>query len=118
MSILAAITAPLTGANMTVYTGYPPTGARLPYTVHRPLSVTDDMLAVNGDALEWDYQTTLYCAGASVEASYNLALAVMRVLQGTRVAGTTLSVSMGYTGAPVEGHYESQVTVQLHQGGI
>jgi hypothetical protein len=118
MSLLQEIQAPLTAAQLTLYTGYAPTGAVLPYTVHRPLTVTEVNLAVNGDALSWDHQTTLYCCGGSVEASYNLGLAVMRALQGVRVAGTTLSVSMGYSGTQVEGHYESQITVQLHQGGI
>lgn len=99
--------------------GYAPTGAELPYAVHRPLYIdTDDSEALNGDAIVWDTQTAIYCCAASVEASFNLALSIMKTLQGARVAGTTLSTSMGYSGAQVEGHYESQVTVQLNQGGL
>lgn len=98
--------------------GYAPTGAKVPYVVSRPLLVDDLSLAVNGDAIDWDFQFSLYCCAASVEASYNLAIMVMNDLQGQRVGGTTLTTSMGYIGAQVEGHYESQVTVQLNQGSI
>jgi hypothetical protein len=101
------------------HTGYAPTGAPLPYVVSRPLLVdTVTELAISGDAIDWDFQYTLYCCAASVEASFNLALAVIGTLQGAYVGGTTLAASMGYNGAEVEGHYESQVTVQLNQGGI
>jgi len=116
MSIFTDITDLIT--EVPTISGYPPTGAKLPYVVHRPLLVDDIELAISGDALGWDYQTSLYCCAASVEASFNLALAVIGTLQGKRVGNTTLSASMGYSGAPVEGHYESQVTVQLNQGGI
>lgn len=98
--------------------GYPATGQKLPYVVSRPL-LTDSLEgAITGDAIDWDFQFSLYCCGASVEASFNLAVAVMAELQGARAGGTTLKTSMGYSGAQVEGHYESQVTVQLNQGGI
>lgn len=100
--------------------GYPPTGTKLPYVVTRPLildAIAEDF-SIAGDSGIWDLQFSVYCCGASVEASYNLALEVMRELQGQRVGGTTLNTSTGYVGAPVEGHYETQVTVQLNQGGI
>lgn len=116
MSILTDIEALINQA--PVYTGYAATGATLPYVVHRPLLVDDQTVAISGDAVDWDFQTTLYCAGGSVEASFNLALAVAGTLQGARVGGTTLSASIGYSGAEVDGHYESQITVQLNQGGI
>lgn len=116
MSILNDITDLVTVAPS--HTGYAPTGAALPYVVSRPLIIDDAELAINGDALDWDFQFSLYCCGASVEACFNLAVMVMGELQGKRVGGTTLSTSMGYVGALVEGHYESQVTVQLNQGGI
>ena len=116
MSIFTEITDLVT--MVPSHEGYPPTGAKLPYVVSRPLLVDDVELALNGDALGWDFQFSLYCCGASVEASFNLALAVIGTLQGARVGGTTLAASMGYNGAEVEGHYESQVTVQLNQGGI
>lgn len=98
--------------------GYAPTGAKVPYVVSRPLLIDDLELALAGDALGWDHQYSLYCAGGSVEAAHNLAVEVIRELHGKRVGGTTLSASMGYNGAQVEGHYESQVTIQLNQGGI
>lgn len=115
MSTLNDITALVTAA--PAHPGYAPTGARVPYVVSRPLLVEDESVALAGNALAWDDQFSLYCAGGSVEASYNLALLVMDELQGARVAGTTLTTSMGYIGAQVEGHYESQVTVQLNRGG-
>lgn len=101
-----------------VIEGYAPTGASVPYYVHRPLFIGDDNVALNGEVFDWDHQTTFYCCAASPTASYNMALDLMRVLTGASVAGTTLITSMGYTGAQVEGHYESQVTVQLLVGGI
>lgn len=112
------ITARLEGADLTVFEGYAPTGAQTPYVVHRPLYVDTTALGLAGNAIDWDFQTTLYCCGASVVASFNLALAAVRALQGERAGGTTLDTSIGYTGTLVEGHYESQVTVQLYQGGI
>ena len=116
MSILEDITDLITVA--PAHEGYAPSGAKLPYVVNRPLIAGVPEMAITGDGLNWDFQFSLYCCGASVAASYNLAVAVMGDLQGKRVGGTTLSTSMGYSGAPVEGHYESQVTVQLNQGGI
>jgi len=116
MSIITEINALVVSA--PVHTGYAPTGAKLPYVVSRPLLLDTVEVAINGDALGWDYQASLYCCAGSVEASFNLALAVVGTLQGTRVGGTTISASIGYSGAQVEGHYESQVTVQLNQGGI
>lgn len=116
MSIFNDITELITVAPSHV--GYAPTKAQLPYCVTRPLYIDPDSVAINGDALAWGSQFSVYCCGAGVEASYNLAVDVMQELQGASVGGTTLSTSMGYSGAQVEGHYESQVTVQLNQGGI
>jgi len=116
MSIINDIDALIT--QVPSHVGYAPTGAKLPYAVIRPLIVEDPEVAVAGNALDWGLQFSVYCCGASVEASFNLALSVIGTLQGQRVGGTTLSASMGYNGAQIEGHYESQVTVQLNQGGI
>lgn len=115
MSIFNDIDALVTAPS---HIGYPPTGAKLPYVVSRPLLIDDIEVAIAGNGSVFDFQFSLYCCGASVEASFNLALQTMQDLQGKRVGGTTLTTSMGYSGAPVEGHYESQVTVQLNQGGI
>lgn len=103
-------------AELAVHEGYAPTGARVPYTVHRPLYIDVDADSVTGEVIDWDYQTTMYACAGSVEASLNLAIRLMSLLSGARVAGTTLKTSMGYSGAPVEGHYETQVTIQLNQG--
>lgn len=116
MSTLNAIDALLT--QVPSYVGEAATGAKAPYVVTRPLFVDNDSLAISGDALGWGTQYSVYCRGASVEASYNLALSVIGTLQGKRVGGSTLSASLGYNGAPVEGQFESQVTVQLNQGGL
>lgn len=117
MSILNDIDALITAYPSHI--GYAPTGAQVPYVVTRPLLYGDALdRAISGDSLGWDTQFSLYCAGASVEACFNLALEVMQTLDGARVGGTTLATSMGYIGAQVEGHYESQVTVQLNQGSI
>lgn len=117
MSIFNDITNMVTAA--PAHEGYAPTGAKVPYVVSRPLLFQDELdRALSGDPVAWDTQYSLYCAGGSVEASFNLAVLVMQELDGQYVAGTTLKTSMGYIGAQVEGHYESQVTVQLNQGGI
>ena len=101
------------------FVGYPPSNAKVPYVVIRPLVTNyEGDLSIGGCAVGWDHQITLYCAAASVEASDNLSKMVMSALVGKRVGDSTLAVSMGYSGAPVEGHYESQVTAQSHQGGI
>lgn len=116
MSILNDIDAFIT--EVPSHVGYAPTGAKLPYVVLRPLIIEDPEIAIAGNAVHWGTQYSVYCCGASVEASFNLALSVIGTLQGKYVGGTTLSASMGYNGAPVEGHYESQVTIQLNQGDI
>lgn len=113
---MSDITTLLTGT-ITCYDGYAPTGAKPPYVVNRPLVIDHVNLAIAGNAIDWDHQFTLYCCAGSVEASLNLAKAVIAKLQGARVEGSTLAASMGYSGALVEGQYESQVTVQTHQGG-
>jgi hypothetical protein len=118
VSAYSEITDLLNNSGVTTYPGYAPTGATLPYVVHRPINFEPDDVAIAGPALGWDLQTGLYCAAGSVEASFNLALAVMMALQGVYVAGSTIITSMGYSGAQVEGHYTSQVTAQLNQGGI
>jgi hypothetical protein len=118
-SFLGDINVLIEAIGVPVHSGYAPSGVALPYVVSRPLLVdTVTELAINGDAVDWDFNFSVYCCGASVEASFNLALAVIGTLQGARVRGTTLAASMGYNGAEVEGHYESQVTVQLNQGGL
>lgn len=118
MSAYTDIIELVAATDLQSFDGYAPTGAQVPFVVTRPLLIDGLDVAVSGDAVGWDTQFALYCAGASVQASYNLALAVIGTLQGARVGGTTLSASMGYNGAIVEGHYESQVTVQLNQGGL
>lgn len=118
-SLLGDVNALVALTGVQVWPGYAPTEAALPYAVSRPLDVGhDDELAITGDAHDWNVQLSVYCCAASVEASFNLALAVIGTLQGARMRGTTLSATMGYNGAEVEGHYESQVTVQLNQGGF
>lgn len=114
----AAIISRLAGVAVPHYEGLPATGARLPYTVTRPLLLDPHTGAISGDSMGWDTNFTTYCAAASPEASYNLAIAVMAALEGQRIGDSPARVSMGYAGAAVEGHYESQVTIQTDQGGI
>lgn len=118
MSILTDIKDLITGAGFTLYTGYAPTGARLPYIVQRPAIVSANELAINGDGISWDNQVYLYTCGASFEASSNLALEAMRILQGARSGGSTMNTFMGYSASQLEGQYEAQVTVQLTKGEI
>lgn len=115
---MTAITTLARAAGLTVFDGYAKTGSTPPYVVNRPMITDPDTLALCGDALDWDFSFGLYCVGASVEASYNLAIWLMAALQGQRVGDSTLSCSMGYTGAQVESRYETQVTVQINQGAL
>lgn len=114
----SALSSLLSGIGVPVYSGYPDSGAMLPYIVHRPLLMDVQDAAICGDAISWDSQQAVYCCGGSVEAANNLSLLVMGALQGHRLSGSTLATSMSYSGAIVEGHYESQVTVQSYQGGL
>jgi hypothetical protein len=119
VSFLSDLNAIVEQVGVPVYPGYAPTGAVLPYIVTRPLDTGHDSeLAIPGDAVDWTVQLSVYCVAAGVEASFNLALAVMGLAQGARMRGTTLSASMGYNGAEVEGNYESQVTIHLSQGAL
>lgn len=118
MGLLNDITTLVATTPATVYIGYAPTGAALPYIVHRPLIVDSENTAINGDLFSWDYQTTLYCCAGSVEASHNLAIQVLNAMKSRRIGNTVMGLTMGYAGARVEGHFESQITVQLHQGVI
>ena len=118
MSTLNDIVSIVQGAGLSIVSGYAGTQTKLPYTVVRPLLLGDPQVAVAGNGLAWDEQHTLYACGESVEASFNLAVLLMKTLDGARVGGTTLSTTMGYSGAQVEGHYESQVTVQLNRGAL
>ncbi|QFP95340.1 tail terminator [Microbacterium phage YuuY] len=115
---LQALKAAMAGIGDPVHVGYAPSNAKVPYVVLRPLVLDPTNVGLAGNAIDWDNQATAYACGGSVEASFNLARAVMAACQGERVAGYVLSTSMGYSGAPVEGHYETQVTIQNNQGGI
>ncbi|QDH92740.1 tail terminator [Microbacterium phage Sinatra] len=115
---MSDITSLLDAAGVPSVTGYAATKAALPYVVARPLTTLYGEMALNGSALSWDTQFALYCAAGSVEASHNLATDVVRILHGVRVGDSTLAASLGYVGAQVEGHYETQVTIQTDQGGI
>ena len=102
-----------------LHNGQPATGATLPYVVLRPLWFGHTgSLAIAGTDVVWDTQFSLYACASSVEASYNLGLAIIRSLQGKYVAGSTIEASMGYSGAPIEGRFETQVTIQQNSGGI
>lgn len=118
MTVINDLEALLTDLDSVI--GYARTDQVVPYVVIRPLylGTADDVEALSGDALGWDQQISVYCCGASVEACYNLALDVMARCQGKRAGGHTMSTSLGYVGAPVEGHFESQVTIQMNQGEL
>ena len=115
---MSEVTQLLTDVDATGHIGYAATGARAPYYVIRPMATNPGELALCGQSLGWDFQFGVYCCGASVEASFNIAIDVMGALQGARVGDSTLSCSMGYVGSLQESHYETQVTVQINQGAL
>lgn len=101
-----------------VYIGYAVTGAHVPYVVLRRITLDPLDLSVGGVAVAWSDQVAAYCVGGSVAACDNLAVDVMSQLQGARIDNGVVRVSMGYSGAKVEGNYETQITIQSNQGGI
>lgn len=115
---MQAIAALIQAAGVSTHSGYASTGAVPPYVVVRPMIIDTDVFTIDGGAMNWDFNFGVYCVGASVAASYNLAVLTMQALQGQRVGGSTLACTMGYVGAQVEGRYESQVTVQVNQGAL
>lgn len=112
--IISAIEA----SGITVYDGEAATGARLPYIVVRPLNLGAEDLALSGGSMAWNNEFTAYCCGAGHTASFNVAKLLIQAVQGMHVGDSTLSTTLGYVGARVEGNYETQVTIQVHQGGI
>lgn len=112
------LTQTLRDAQLPAHQGYATTGAKPPYVVVRPMTVLPGELNLDGMPTSWDNYYGIYCVGASVSASLNLSAAVVRTLQGRRVAGEVLSCSVGYSGAKVEGQYETQVTIQAYRGEI
>lgn len=112
------LTAVLSGidANVPVYSGYAPTGARAPYLVVRPLYLESAGDALSGDSVGWSDQTSVYAVAASVTASGNLARAVVRETHGLYVGGSALSATANYAGVQIEGQYESQVTITRTRG--
>lgn len=115
---LQDLVVPLASLGCPVFIGYPTTGAPAPYATLRPALVQPSAVAIGGRAIGWVCDYVLYCTGASVEASYNLAVLAMGLLQGARVGDSTLSVSLGYSGNLVEGAYDSAVTIDVMQGAL
>lgn len=105
-------------AGLTVFSGYAKTGSLPPYAVVRPMTSDHDDLTLAGSVMVHDTRFSLYCVGASVDASYNLSLMAIGAIQGKRVAGDVASCSLGYVGALVESRYETQVTIQIDQGEL
>lgn len=103
--------------DMDVYSGYPATSALPPYVTLKPLTMTPTDIAICGDATAWDSQFTASCTARSAEAADNLARDLAQSLQGRPLAGCTLACSVAYSGALVEGLYESLVTIQINEGG-
>lgn len=95
----------------SVCRGYPHTGVRPPYIVVRPLSSTTETQSLEG-TMVWSGEYAVYCVADTVWGSANLAMDAKKLLDGVYIDGTTLTASMSYTGSPVQGLYESLVTIQ------
>lgn len=101
-----------------VHAGYAATGAKVPYVVVRPMTLDPLQESVGGPAMVWDTRYALYAVAGSVTASYNLALALMQAINGSRVNGSYVSAILGYVGALTEGAYETQVTTLSMEGSL
>ena len=86
--------------------GYPQTKMRPPYIVVRPLSSTVEAQSLES-TMVWSGEYAVYCVADTVWGSANLAMDVKKLLDGVYIDGT-----MSYTGSPVQGLYESLVTIQ------
>jgi len=95
------------------YIGYAHNNARLPYGVVRPVALVPDQVPLSGASWSRSVTIGVYCRAGSVEASFNMALSAIASLDGLAIAGTEATASMGYSGAVVEGAYESMVTVSF-----
>lgn len=115
---MSDITSALSVTGVPVYEGEPSSGANLPYIVVRPFNLDTGDVALSGDALAWNNEFAVYCCGGSSTASFNVAKLLIQAVQGVHVGDSTLSTTLGYVGARIEGNYETQVTIQVHQGGI
>lgn len=113
-----AITTLLQPLGVPIYEGYPATGARAPYIVHRPLLVNPVVTATCGQPIAWFMEHTVYCCAASVGASHHLAMSVLSTLAGAPYGGSVLTASIDYSAALVEGLYETQVAVSSEQPGL
>ena len=91
--------------------GYPQTKMRPPYIVVRPLSSTAETQSLES-TMVWSGEYAVYCVADTVWGSANLAMDAKKLLDGVYIDGTTLTASMSYTGSPVQGLYESLVTIQ------
>lgn len=108
----------LGGVGFSVYKGYAPNNAKPPHAVLRPVYLGDGPVPLSGPQLAYPATIGVYCRGASVEASFNMAVAAIKALDGLAMRGTQAVASMGYTGAVVDGAYESQVTVTFTEGSL
>lgn len=115
---MSDITTAVEASGITVYDGEAATGAQLPYIVVRPLDLSTEDLALSGGSMAWNNEFAAYCCGAGSTASFNVAKLLIQAVQGVHVGDSTLSTTLGYVGARIEGNYETQVTIQVHQGGI
>ena len=107
----------LQSANVTVYSGYAFTEATAPYIVVRPLAFIPDTLTLSGTPFASAESFSVYCCGASVEASFNLALSVMSVIADQRIGGYVPVMRINYTGAEVQGLYETNLEITMETGG-
>lgn len=115
---MATIAQALQPLGVPCYTGYAATGATLPYVVVRPITTDPNDRTLCGSATSWTDRLGVYCCGASVAASSNLARDVAGEL-ATQFAGKAdLSAAVAYYGNALEGQYESLVTVTTTEGAL
>lgn len=116
--MLQEIVALVGTASAPAYAGLAVTSARAPYSVVRPVYLTGDTYPLNGPAITYDNTIGVYCVGASVEASDNLAKQVCQKLDGATLQGAQAKATISYTGALTNGLYESMISVTFLTGAI
>lgn len=120
MSQIKAL-AQATLTDTVVYPGYAPGGTRPPYAVVRPISESPAYVSLAGETGSTDQTYGVYCVGDSVLTSHTIASKVLSGFQGARVgiphgvipSDSVATATLTYTGALVDGLYESLVTVSV-----
>lgn len=100
------------------YDGFAPNGCTdKHYAVVRPMAAITADTPIAGASYDHSLTVGVYCRADGITASYNMGVATVNQLNGLVLAGSMLTADLSYTGALIDGQYESAVTVTYIRGG-